>query len=55
MNKYKYLIVLQGYYGHGFEDLTVSTKISEIKSDLKDYRQNEGGSYRIIRRRELNR
>ena len=55
MNKYTYLIVLQGNYGYGFEDLCASTKISEIKANLKDYRINEGGSYRIIRRRELNR
>lgn len=53
-NKYCYLFVLQGYYGHGWEDLTASESRKEMRDDLKAYRENEGGTYRIIQRRELN-
>ena len=53
-NKYIYLNVLQGYYSYGWEDLTASENYREVKQDLKDYRINEGGIYRIIQRRELN-
>ena len=54
-NKYVYLFVLQGNYGyHGWEDLTASENRQEVRDDLKAYRENEGGVYRIIRRRELN-
>lgn len=52
-NKYTYLFVLQGYY-NGWEDLTASEDWREIRNDRKDYRENEGGLYRIIKRRELN-
>ena len=52
-NKYCYLFVLQGNYGQGFEDLTASENYKEVKTDLKAYRENEGGNYRIIKRREL--
>jgi hypothetical protein len=57
-NKFEYTYVLQGHYGQGWEDLTAAEKTwegrKEIRSDLKAYRVNEGGSYRIINRRELN-
>ena len=53
-NKYIYLNVLQGNYGFGFEDLTASESYSEVKRDLKDYRENDPRPYRIINRRELN-
>ena len=53
-NKYSYLVVLQGNYGYVWEDLTASEDYREIKQNLKDYRENEGGTYRIIHRRELN-
>lgn len=61
--KYTYLYVLQGNYGFGFEDLTAEDKsvvtqhgtaLKRIRSDLKAYQQNEGGNYRIISRRVLN-
>lgn len=51
--KYEYLHVLQGRYGFGWEDLTASESRAEVRSNLRDYRQNEGGEYRIIQRREL--
>ncbi len=54
MNKYSYIMVLQGRYGQGWEDLTAETTYREIRARLKEYRENEGGSYRIINRRELN-
>jgi hypothetical protein len=54
MNKYIYLHVLQGQYDHGWEDLTASESYREVKTDLIAYRENERGSYRIIKRRELN-
>ena len=56
INKWRYLYVLQGNYGplFGFEDLTASETRREVIRDRKDYRENEGGNYRIIKRRELN-
>ena len=53
-NKYIYLNVLQGNYGYGWDDLTASESYKEIKQNLKAYRENEGGLYRIIERREIN-
>ena len=53
-NKYIYLNVLQGNYGYGWDDLTASESYVEVKKDLKAYRENEGGLYRIIKRREIN-
>ena len=53
-NKYIYLNVLQGNYGFGYEDLTASESYSEVKKDLKAYRENDLRSYRIIKRREVN-
>ncbi len=52
-NKYKYMRVLQGDYGHGWEDMAASENAIEVKVDLKAYRENEGGKYRIVMRREL--
>ena len=56
INKRLYLYVLQGNYGpqYGFEDLTASENLQEVRQDRKDYESNEGGNYRIIKRRELN-
>lgn len=51
--KYIYLHVLQGQYGHGWEDLTASESRREVVNDRKAYQENEGGGYRIIQRREL--
>ena len=53
--KYLYLWVLQGHYGHhGWEDLTASERRWDVVDDRKAYRENEGGNYRIIQRREPN-
>jgi len=57
-NKYDYLYVLQGNYGfgHGWEDLSAEpqtyTGRKAIRVTRQEYRANEGGNYRIIRRRE---
>ena len=54
-NKYIYLHVLQGHYGyHGWEDLCASECYREVRANLVEYRLNEGGTYRIIKRREKN-
>lgn len=57
-NKYSYLYVLQGFYSMGWEDLCAANQTSEgrkeIRQNKKDYQKNEGGVYRIIKRRELN-
>ena len=53
-NKYNYINVLQGQYGQGWEDLCADESYKEIRQNLKEYRENEGGSYRIIQRRENN-
>ncbi|HIK62249.1 MAG TPA: hypothetical protein EYF98_16350 [Planctomycetes bacterium] len=54
-NKYRYLWVLQGDYGYGngWEDLCASESNSETRQHLREYQENEGGSYRIVKRREL--
>ena len=52
--KYLYLWILQGDYGQGWEDLCASKSFREIRDNLKDYRKNEGGRYRLIQRREPN-
>jgi hypothetical protein len=54
--KYTYLKVLQGFYrgSYGWEDLTAEESFKEIKQRLKEYRENEGGTYRVINRRVLN-
>jgi len=44
--------VLQGNYGHGWEDLTAEDTRLEILARLREYRENEGGAYRIFVRRE---
>ena len=54
MTKFCYLHVLQGKYCQGWEDLTASETRREVVSDMRAYRNNEGGQYRIIQRRELN-
>jgi hypothetical protein len=55
-NKYQYLHILQGNYGygHGWEDLCTSESYREVRQNLKEYRENEGGNYRLIERRVLN-
>ena len=59
-NKYRYLYVLQGNYGYGWDDLLEYDKSSHrpygnAVQDKKCYRENEPQyKHRIIERRELN-
>lgn len=53
-NKYNYLWVLQGNYGHGWADLGEYDTFREARDDLKCYRKNEKCKvHRIIHTREL--
>ena len=54
INKYLYLYILQGFYALGWEDLTASENRAEVRANLKDYRDNERGNYRIVYRVEPN-
>jgi hypothetical protein len=56
--KYDYFYILQGHYGYGWDDLAAEDKAepgawTRITQTRKEYRENEGGNYRIIERREL--
>lgn len=51
-SKYEIMYVLQGHYGR-WEDLTESTNRKEVYQDLKDYRANESGAFRVIQRKVL--
>jgi hypothetical protein len=48
--KYEYQKIVQGLF-NGWEDLTCSLSIKEARIDLKAYRLNSPGAYRIITRR----
>lgn len=42
--------ILQGNYGHGWEDLCAEETYKEAREQRKCYEANEGGNYRIVRR-----
>jgi hypothetical protein len=42
--------ILQGQYGHGWEDLTAEETFKEARAQKRCYQENEGGRYRIVRR-----
>lgn len=50
--KTKDVFELEGHYGHGWEFLTGEDTRAEIRQRLKEYRENEGGRYRIRKVRE---
>ena len=54
--KYKYVKVIQGYFGYGWEDVSEYGKSGfyTVKNDLKEYRLSNTGAYRVIDRRVLN-
>lgn len=55
VNKWGTEIVLQGNYGHGWEDLAHYDSDTEARVDLKAYRDNERGvPFRIITRKVQN-
>ena len=41
---------LEGNYGQGWEIVTSEETRKEAREQLKCYRENEGGTYRIVRR-----
>ena len=45
--------VVQGHYGHGWEDLTASHDRKEARGWLRDYDENEPAAHRLIARRVL--
>ena len=49
--KTELLHIVQGNYGHGWEDLTASTDYAEARRDLKSYRENDTAPTRLIKRR----
>ena len=55
-NKYRYIKLIQGNFGYGWEDVSEYDKqdFSLVKNDLKEYRLSNTGSYRVIDRRILN-
>jgi hypothetical protein len=60
--KYTYYRVIQGNYGHGWNDEDFhecggdfhTRDYKAFKDNLRAYRENGGGIYRVIKRRELN-
>ena len=54
--KYNYVKVIQGNFGHGWEDVSEYNKqeFSTVKNDLEEYRLSNTGAYRVIDRRLLN-
>ena len=46
------LFVVQGHHAHGWEDVAASYDRKEARNDLKAYRDNEPGAFRIVARRE---
>ena len=53
-NKYLYEIILQGNYGYGWDDLTAHDTKREARAEMRVYRDNQPGAYRIIERRTPN-
>lgn len=44
--------IIQGHYGYGWEDVTITDTMQEAKARLKDYRENEPEyNHRMIIRR----
>lgn len=44
--------VLQGIYGQDWEDLTAEETREAIRARKREYEENEGALYRIVRRKE---
>jgi hypothetical protein len=65
MNKYTYYKIIQGNYGYGWNDEDAHETDSSgympqparaaLKENIRLYRENGGGVYRIVKRRELSR
>ena len=53
LTKYIYAYVVQGNYGYGWDDLTMTDDYAEARADYRAYRDNENAPHRIIQRRVL--
>jgi hypothetical protein len=42
---------IQGYYACGWEDLTCETTAKQARARIKEYRENQPGQYRLVKRR----
>lgn len=49
--KYEYALQGDYGYGHGWEDVCVEDSRKEIEARKREYLEDEGGTYRIIKRR----
>ncbi len=62
VKKYTYYKIIQGNYGEGWNDEDFhecdssynALDLKALKENLKAYKANGGGAYRVIKRRELN-
>ena len=53
-NKFRYLFVIQGCFGHGWEDVDETEDHRNAKFLVWEYRAAHRSAHRIIQRRELN-
>lgn len=51
--RYGLVHYVQGNYGEGWEDLCGSVSRREARDDIRAYRENAPGAYRLIKRLEL--
>lgn len=54
INKWLKEYVVQGNYGHGWEDVTAEETYREARQRLREYRENSSGAHRLITRRVPN-
>lgn len=50
--KTKDVYIIQGNYGHGWEDENTEDTRADGKRSLQEYRSNGPGLYRMVKRRE---
>ncbi len=43
---------IQGNYGYGWEEVTAEDTWKEARARLKEYRENQPGAYRVVRKKE---
>lgn len=48
---YEYALQKNYGYGHGWEDLVAESTMAEAKERKKEYEENEGGAFRIVKRK----
>jgi hypothetical protein len=52
LRKTRDVFVIQGNYGHGWEDENEEDNRKDGKRSLREYRENGPGSYRMVHRLE---